>query len=148
MPVGGASSHCAVSAHRGMVNMKGFDDLYKLEVGDTFVFWTLGDPYCYKIYSIEIVEPYDSSSLSILPNKDLATLITCTPYGVNSHRLLVHGERCPYDEVQDDGIISIFDLRLFLLILAILIALFAVIYFLYRKLKKHNQKADPKHSKK
>lgn len=96
LPVGGKSSHCVLSAHTGMTQSRMFDDLHKLVRGDTFVVWTLGEPYAYKVYDIETVLPDQIESLAIQPGRDLCTLVTCTPYGVNSHRLLVHGERCEY----------------------------------------------------
>lgn len=95
LPVGGASTHCVVSAHSGMSEMRAFDDIRNLKRGDVFAIKTLGTLYAYKIYSIEVVWPHQVESLGIRQGRDLCTLVTCTPYGVNDHRLLVHGERCP-----------------------------------------------------
>ena len=98
LPVGGTSAHCVLSAHSGMPTARMFDDIHDLVPGDLFVLWTLGDPYAYRVTGSETVEPDNVGSLEIQPNKDLCTLVTCTPYGVNSQRLLVHGERCAYEE--------------------------------------------------
>ena len=99
LPVGGESAHCAISAHSGMPTARMFDDIHDLVAGDVFVLWTLGEPYAYRVTGSEVVEPADTSSLKIEQGRDLCTLVTCTPYGVNSDRLLVHGERCSYEEV-------------------------------------------------
>ena len=96
LPVGGLSSNCVVSAHSGVPTARMFDDLNKLEPGDTFTFWTLGEPYSYRVTGSVVVLPDEGSYFAIQPGKDMATLVTCTPYGVNSHRLLVFGERCEY----------------------------------------------------
>lgn len=99
LPVGGTASHCVIAAHSGMQRSEMFDELDKLEVGDRFYLHTLGDSYCYRIYQIEMVLPEEAQShCQIEPTKDLCTLMTCTPYGVNTHRLLVHGIRCAYEK--------------------------------------------------
>lgn len=94
LPIGGPSSHCVLSGHTGLPSGKIFDDLDRLEVGDYFIIQVLGEDYAYRIYDIETVLPDETQSLVIQPDRDLCTLVTCTPYGVNTHRLLVHGERC------------------------------------------------------
>ena len=93
LPVGGESSHCVVSGHRGLPSAKLFTDLDKLAVGDIFMFRVLDEILTYEVDQILIVEPHDTKDLQIQQGKDLCTLITCTPYGVNSHRLLVRGHR-------------------------------------------------------
>lgn len=80
LPVGGESSHCAISAHSGMAHMKGFDNINHLNIGDKFILWVLNEPYCYEVYDKEVVEPDDLSSLEIEQGRDLVTLITCTPF--------------------------------------------------------------------
>lgn len=94
LPIGGPSSHCVLSGHTGLPSVKIFDDLDRLEVGDYFIIQVLGEDHAYRIYDIETVLPDETQSLVIQPDRDLCTLVTCTPYGVNTHRLLVHGERC------------------------------------------------------
>lgn len=93
LPVGGASTHCVLSGHRGLPSAKLFTDLDQLAAGDTFVIRVLDEVLTYEVDQILIVEPADVSALSIEDGKDLCTLVTCTPYGVNSHRLLVRGHR-------------------------------------------------------
>lgn len=93
LPVGGESSHCVVSGHRGLPSAKLFTDLDKLVVGDLFMFRVLDEILTYEVDQILIVEPHETETLLIQQGKDLCTLITCTPYGVNSHRLLVRGHR-------------------------------------------------------
>lgn len=102
LPVGGTSSYCVLSAHSGMPTARMFDDIHDLEPGDVFVIWTLDEPLAYRVTSSETVEPDDVSSLDIEQGKDLCTLVTCTPIGVNSHRLLVHAERCAYDSAAQE----------------------------------------------
>lgn len=97
LPVGGASTHCVLTAHSGMASTRMFDDIRMLDSGDVFVLWTLGDPYAYEVTDSEVVLPNETSSLRIAAGEDHCTLVTCTPYGVNSHRLLVHARRCEYD---------------------------------------------------
>ena len=98
LPVGGTSTRCIVSAHSGMQNTRMFDDIRSLEVGDTFVFWTLSEPYCYRVRDIQVIYPDEVDKLAVEEGRDLATLVTCTPFGVNTHRLCVTGERCDYVE--------------------------------------------------
>jgi sortase A len=93
LPVGGESSHCVVSGHRGLPSAKLFTDLDKLVVGDLFMFRVLDEILTYEVDQIMIVEPHEVESLKIEEGKDLCTLITCTPYGINSHRMLVRGHR-------------------------------------------------------
>lgn len=93
LPVGGASTHCVVSGHRGLPSAKLFTDLDKLAEGDTFLLRVLDEVLTYEVDQIHIVEPQELDLLEIEEGKDLCTLVTCTPYGVNSHRLLVRGHR-------------------------------------------------------
>lgn len=93
LPVGGAGSHCVLSGHRGLPSAKLFTDLDKLVEGDTFLLHTLDATLTYEVDQIRIVEPTDLSDLQIQEGKDYCTLVTCTPYGINTHRLLVRGHR-------------------------------------------------------
>lgn len=93
LPVGGKGSHCVLSGHRGLPSARLFTDLDKMEKGDTFVIRTLDEMMTYEVDQILIVEPDDLSSLTIDPKQDYVTLVTCTPYGINTHRLLVRGHR-------------------------------------------------------
>ena len=93
LPVGGPSSHCVVSGHRGLPSAKLFTDLDKMLEGDIFTLTVLDRTLTYQVDQIRIVEPSDLSELTIIPGQDLCTLVTCTPYGINTHRLLVRGHR-------------------------------------------------------
>ena len=96
LPVGGTDTHTVVSAHRGLPSAALFTDLDQLEVGDHFMFYILDEILCYEVDQITIVEPEETDALAVEPGEDLATLLTCTPYGVNSHRMLVRGHRVEY----------------------------------------------------
>lgn len=98
LPVGGESTHCVLSGHRGLPSAKLFTNLDKLVVGDKFVMRVLDEVLTYEVDQILIVEPTDVSTLMIEAEKDLCTLVTCTPYGINSHRLLVRGHRIENQE--------------------------------------------------
>ena len=102
LPVGGAGSHCVVSGHRGLPSARLFTDLDKLKVGDVFMLHVLNEILTYEIDQILIVEPQDTDPLLIEPGKDLCTMITCTPYGINSHRMLVRGHRIESQEEPKD----------------------------------------------
>ena len=96
LPVGGSSTHAVLSAHSGMASSKLFSDIDQLTEGDTFYIHVLGDTLAYKVDAINTVLPTDTRLLQIEDGKDLVTLVTCTPFGVNTHRLLVRGHRVPY----------------------------------------------------
>ena len=93
LPVGGKSTHCVLSGHRGLPSAKLFTDLDQLKEGETFLLRTLDETLTYQVDQILIVEPNELQALQIEEGEDLCTLVTCTPYGVNSHRLLVRGHR-------------------------------------------------------
>ena len=93
LPVGGEGSHCALSGHRGLPSAKLFSDLDKVVEGDTFTLSILDETCTYQVDRIRVVLPSDLTDLAIEPGQDLCTLITCTPYGINTHRLLVRGHR-------------------------------------------------------
>ena len=98
LPVGGESTHTCISAHRGLSGKRLFTDLDQMEVGDIFYLHVLGETLCYQVEKIYTILPQETKQLSIEKGKDMATLITCTPYGINTHRLCVEGIRIPYDE--------------------------------------------------
>jgi len=100
MPVGGESSHCVVSGHRGLPSARLFTDLDQMEVGDTFLLRVLDEVLTYEVDQILIVEPHVTEDLLIVEGEDLCTLVTCTPYGINSHRMLVRGHRIATEEVK------------------------------------------------
>lgn len=100
LPVGGEGSHCVVSGHRGLPSARLFTDLDQMEVGDTFLLRILDEVLTYEVDQILIVEPHVTEDLLIVEGKDLCTLVTCTPYGINSHRMLVRGYRIATEEVR------------------------------------------------
>lgn len=100
LPVGGESTHAILTGHSGMATQKMFTDLEQLSVGDVFYLHILDETLAYQVDSIKTVLPYDTSLLGIVSGKDYCTLVTCTPYGVNTHRLLVRGTRIPYEKAE------------------------------------------------
>lgn len=103
LPVGGESTHCVLSGHRGLPSAKLFTNLDQLAEGDTFVLRVLDEVLTYQVDQIRIVEPDDTDALQIEEGKDFCTLVTCTPYGLNTHRLLVRGHRIE-NQSQDESI--------------------------------------------
>ena len=101
LPVGGSSTHAVLSAHSGMASSKLFSDIDQLTEGDVFYIHVLGEVLAYKVDAIHAVLPTDTSLLQIEDGKDQVTLVTCTPFGVNTHRLLVRGHRVPYVPEQE-----------------------------------------------
>ena len=101
LPVGGEGSHCVISGHRGLPSARLFTDLDKLVEGDIFILHTLDATLTYEVDQIRIVEPTDLSDLQIEGGKDYCTLVTCTPYGINTHRLLVRGHRIENQNATD-----------------------------------------------
>lgn len=93
LPIGGESTHSVLSAHRGLPHAKLFTELDKMEIGDTFTITVLDRTVTYQVDQIKVVRPNETDDVQIVPGEDLCTLLTCTPYGVNSHRLLVRGTR-------------------------------------------------------
>ncbi|GCF94773.1 hypothetical protein NRIC_26640 [Enterococcus florum] len=100
-PLGGKNTHAVISAHRGLPDKKFFTDLPELKIGDTFILHVVDEKLAYKVDKIDVVEPTDKTWLSIEEGRDIVTLMTCTPYMVNTHRLLVTGHRIPYTAKMD-----------------------------------------------
>ncbi len=104
LPVGGKGTHSVITGHTGYSFLKLFSDLNKLEVGDKFYVSSLGQTLAYEVDNVAVVLPEETELLQISPDKDYVTLVTCTPFGVNSHRLLVRGTRVPYSEDEEKSI--------------------------------------------
>lgn len=144
LPVGGESTHTVLTGHRGLPSKLLFTDLDELEEGDIFYIKILGETLAYQIDQILTVKPENTKALTIAPGKDYATLVTCTPYAVNTHRLLVRGKRIPYEEairqVPDEKIIPKlpFQVKILLLAIGILLLVF-VIYKVSRKTGKRKE---------
>jgi len=102
--VGGSSTHCVLSGHRGLPSARLFTDLDKMVEGDLFLLRILDEVLTYEVDQIRIVLPHEVDDLVIEENKDLCTLVTCTPYGVNSHRLLIRGHRV---QTQETGVVRV-----------------------------------------
>lgn len=98
LPIGGKSTHSVISAHRGLPSASLFTDLDQLKKGDHFLIHVLNKTLCYEVDKISVVKPEETSALAVEEGEDLVTLLTCTPYGVNTERLLVRGHRVPYVE--------------------------------------------------
>ena len=102
LPVGGPGTHAVLTGHSGMASQKMFSDLVDLKVGDIFYLEVMGETLAYQVDQIKVVLPYDTSLLEIIPGEDLCTLVTCTPYGVNTHRLLVRGSRISFEKPTEE----------------------------------------------
>lgn len=98
LPVGGKSTHSVITAHRGLPSAALFTDLDRMKKGDHFLIHVLDETLCYEVDQILVVEPEDTDALAVEEGEDYVTLLTCTPYGVNTHRLMVRGHRVPYVE--------------------------------------------------
>lgn len=103
LPVGGTGTHCVLSAHTGLNDKKLFTDLDQLENGDIFYIHVLGEILAYQVDQIRVVLPEETEDLKINAQEDYVTLVTCTPYGINTHRLLVRGTRVPYEEEREES---------------------------------------------
>lgn len=142
LPIGGESTHSVLSAHRGLPSAKLFTNLNKLEIGDTFTITVLNQKLTYQVDKIITVEPVDVSQLEIIPGKDYVTLITCTPYGINTHRLLVRGTRI-VNETTKDLIITSEAFKVNKLIVALVISLpILFTLFLYIIIKPTKKKRE------
>ena len=104
LPIGGEGFHSVLTGHSGLAGAKLFSDLDQLAPGDTFFLHILGETLAYEVTEINTVLPYETELLLAVPGEDLCTLVTCTPYGVNSHRLLVRGSRVPYEKAMEEAL--------------------------------------------
>lgn len=146
LPIGGKSTHSVISAHRGLPSASLFTDLDQLKKGDHFLIHVLNKTLCYEVDKISVVKPEETSALAVEEGEDLVTLLTCTPYGVNTERLLVRGHRVPYEEqkVADEKTplsgISLHTNYLLWVIVGLAVTAFFILV-LYLKEKKLKQKA-------
>ena len=132
LPVGGANTHAVISGHRGLPSARLFTDLDKMVEGDIFTVNILNEVFTYEVEKILVILPTETQELSIIPNKDYVTLMTCTPYGINSHRLLIRAHRIAtvYDrqiKVSADAM-QVDNMKVFGIVLAILVV-FLLIYW-------------------
>lgn len=133
IPIGGENTHAVLSAHRGLPSSRLFTDLDQLKVGDTFYIHILDEVLAYRVNQVLVVEPSDIDFLQIVKGEDYVTLVTCTPYAINTHRLLVRGERIEYSAQEEESIainkkMSIADIVLYTcLIFAVLLIIGSII---------------------
>ena len=144
LPVGGDSTHCVVSGHRGLPSARLFTDLDRLTVGDIWTMTVLNRTVTYEVDQIRIVEPEDLSELQIVQGSDYCTLLTCTPYGINTHRLLVRGHRIP--NLDGDANVTVdamqVDQTLVAMVVAVIILLILVIILLIVSSKWYKDRRD------
>ena len=138
LPIGGKSTHTVITAHRGLPNAKLFRNLDQLAYGDVFYISNIKETIAYKVDKIQVVEPSDFEPVLVVENKDYATLLTCTPYMINSHRLLVRGERIPYHEAIDDGVANMPRARIdfFRMVLVLIPVIIILTLTLFREKKR------------
>lgn len=141
LPIGGKNTHSVLAAHRGLPSAELFTNLSKLELGDIFIITVLDRVMTYKVDNIVIVEPSDISHLQIIEDKDYVTLLTCTPYGLNYHRLLVRGTRIETNEEKNIIVTSEaykIDKMVLTFIMAIPVLMVLIIYVIIKPVKKIN----------
>ena len=150
LPVGGESTHSVISGHRGLPSSELFTNIDHLAVGDRFYIHVLGQSLEYQVCNIAVVEPQDQRLLRIIEGKDLVTLVTCTPYGINSHRLLVQGIRTgtgttDYENLPIKNEVTGVDVMVLVAVALVVIAVivFIIVLFSGRKKKRSEQKYDP-----
>ncbi len=147
LPVGGASTHCVLAGHTGLPSAKLLTNIDHLEVGDTFFVHVLDEALTYQVDDVSIVEPHEVSKLNVVSGKDYVTLVTCTPYGVNSHRLLVRGIRVDKNDVNasDDKLVQndAFYIEMKYLITFSLIGI-GILFVVGRKIYKMKKKREMK----
>ena len=137
LPVGGESTHAVLTGHRGLPSKLLFTDLDEMETGDIFYIKVLGETLAYQVDQILTVLPEDTKELSIVQGKDYVTLVTCTPYAINTHRLLIRGIRIPYEEaikqVPDEKVTPKLPFQVKLLMFAIIILILIFVFYLIGK---------------
>ena len=148
LPIGGENTHSCLTGHRGLPGAKLFTRLDEIVKGDLFFINVLGDTHAYKVNDIRVVTPEEAETLvaTIEAGKDIVTLVTCTPYGLNTHRLLVSGERVPYEKVEYESISSTLPSIRELIFTALPFALLAIVAVMkivdWRKSKQNEKKGD------
>ena len=146
LPVGGESTHCVLSAHRGLPSATLFTYLDRLEIGDTFRITVLDRAMIYEVDQIKTVLPDDASDLLIAEGEDYCTLLTCTPYGINTHRLLVRGHRVDSEDLRKIQVVSeayIVDRLIVTPIVALPILLVLILYVCFKPVKRRAAFSDP-----
>ncbi|HEP1479987.1 TPA: class C sortase [Streptococcus pyogenes] len=143
LPIGGNSTHSVITAHTGLPTAKLFTDLTKLKVGDKFYIHNIKEILAYQVDRIKVVEPSDFSDLLIVPGHDYVTLLTCTPYMINTHRLLVRGHRVPYVKAVDEKLIAENKIsHLYRNLFYASLVLIALLLLIVRRLRKKKKEAE------
>ncbi|MDU1022738.1 MAG: class C sortase [Peptoniphilus harei] len=141
LPIGGKDTHAVITAHRGLPQVKLFRDLDKMEVGDLFFFTNVKETLAYKVDQILVVEPWNFEPVLVVEGKDLMTLLTCTPYMINSQRLLVRGHRVPYvPEVKEEIERAKFNYKS-LIVPGLILAIVMLIIYLYIRHRRRRYEA-------
>lgn len=148
LPVGGESTHTVITGHTGLSNAKLFTDLTQVKKGDVFFLNVMGEKLAYKVDQIKVVLPTELDDLKVVPGEDYCTLLTCTPYGVNDHRLLVRGERTDYQEAVEEASTEkpnkaeskwMSEYKRALIISAIFFVVSLFVVFIVRRVREHRQ---------
>lgn len=154
LPVGGDTTHAVLTGHRGLPSRMLFTDLDQMEKGDVFYIKILGETLAYQVDQILTVLPEETDSLKIIEGQDYVTLVTCTPYGINTHRLLIRGHRIPYEEAVkkepdqiDYGLKIPFEVKVLLAGLGVLI-LIGILFVISSKMKKRRKNKRERNEKK
>lgn len=140
LPVGGPGTHAVITAHRGLPTARLFTDLDQLKKGDIFYYRNIKETLAYQVDKVKVVNPKDIQAIRIEAGEDRMTLLTCTPYMINSHRLLVYGKRIPYhEEVQPEARkeSSFFNFRIYFYLALLLLIIMVAIIFIYKTRQKH-----------
>ena len=157
LPIGGKSTHSVLSAHRGLPSAILFTDLDQMAKGDLFYLHIMEEVFAYRVVDIQTVLPHQSTFLAIQPDRDLCTLLTCTPYGVNSHRLLVTGERTAYIpeeekpvEEKDVAVLEtvLANWKITLVGIGVLLVFLFILLFRNRRKKKHDRQVAERNKEK
>ncbi|WP_412100271.1 class C sortase [Corynebacterium aurimucosum] len=139
LPVGGVGTHSVLTGHTGLATLTMFDNLTHVSPGDVFTVEVMGEVLAYKVTAVETVLPEEIEHLRVEEGKDLLTLVTCTPYGINSHRLLVHGERTEVPADFDQGFTPPWQSWMTIAIAIVLLIIVYLLWLLLRRRKRHHQ---------
>ena len=151
LPVGGANTHAVISAHRGLPSASLFTDLDQMKVGDHFLLHVLDETLCYEVDKISVVKPEDTSALAGEDGQDLVTLLTCTPYGVNTHRLLIRGIRTEYVEPEEEAeetpiqqIAKVDPVKIMIIGLVAMVIMIIIVYIVIRRKNRKTEESSRK----
>ena len=151
LPVGGANTHAVISAHRGLPSASLFTDLDQMKVGDHFLLHVLDETLCYEVDKISVVKPEDTTALAVEDGQDLVTLLTCTPYGVNTHRLLIRGIRTEYVEPEEKAeetpiqqIAKVDPVKIMIIGLVAMVIMIIIVYIVIRRKNRKTEESSRK----